>query len=43
MCCPIQCNFYCSISHSCDICVCNKMGKLGESVKVYIYKDVNNI
>ena len=28
MCCPIQCNFYCSISHSCDICVCNKMGKL---------------
>ena len=25
------------------VCVYNKMGKLGESVKVYIYKHVNNI
>ena len=22
MCCPIQCNIYCTISHSCDMCMC---------------------
>ena len=40
VCCPIQCNFYCSVSHSCDICLCvyNKMGKVGESV--YINKTI---